>query len=255
MLQAKQLHYTIDHTPILQDISLSIASGEIVVILGPNGAGKSTLLHCLTGVHTPQSGDISFHGQPLATYNPLELAQKRAVMTQTSQVTFPFTVMDIVLMGRNPHDQGQNTMKDQEIAEQALKKMDAWHLKQRIFPTLSGGEQQRVQLARVLTQIWETAEGYIFLDEPTSALDLKHQHQLMQHLVTLAKQGMAVIATLHDINLAARYATRLLILKEGHLLYDDLPHALLQPHILEEVFEVTPHIVPHPTQNRPVVCF
>jgi len=163
----------------LKGIDLDVPRGSIFGLLGPNGAGKSTLLKCLTGSYHPNAGMIKLDDKPLAHYSLDRLSRKRAVLSQSNPINFPFTVFEIGRRGRNPYVKNNSAPNDMEVSLAALESVDALHLKERIFPTLSGGEQQRVQLARVLAQLWEQENAYLFLDEPTSALDLKHPHQFL----------------------------------------------------------------------------
>ncbi len=180
MIQALNITYQAKEKTLLRNASLTLDNGKITAILGSNGAGKSTLLKCLSGGLTPTNGSIMLEDKALQTYPLRDLAKKRAVLSQSPEIGFPFTVLEIVLMGRAPHQ--QNPIKDHEIAIEALQLVDAANLKDRLLPTLSGGEQQRVHLARVLAQLWEQQDCYLFLDEPTSALDIKHQHQVLELL-------------------------------------------------------------------------
>ena len=153
------------------------------------------------------TGRIVLDGTPLDAYSLAALSRKRAVLSQSSFVNFPFSVLEIVMMGRSPYIGSQATGSDAVVIREVLENVDAWHLQQRIFPTLSGGERQRVHLARVLAQMWDRQHTYLFLDEPTTALDLKHQHQILRLTRRIAQErNMAVCLILHDLNLAMQYA-------------------------------------------------
>lgn len=237
MIIAENLSVRIAEKHILEDVSVQIENGKVTAILGPNGAGKSTLLKCLTGSQNANSGTIELDGKRLDDYSLSDLSTKRAVLSQSNPISFPFTVLEIVMMGRNPYAGSSN--EDHEIALEALECVDAIHLKDRIFPTLSGGEQQRVQLARVLAQLWEQENAYLFLDEPTSALDLKHQHQLLSLVSRLAEdKHFAVCIIMHDLNLAMRYADHVILLKDGKLFAAGSTATTLNKGTIEEVFEV-----------------
>lgn len=242
MIEARHLDYRIGETPILTDVSLHVRPGEVLAILGPNGAGKSTLLQCLTGAIPPSAGTVLLDDTPLSAFALPELARRRAVLSQQTPISFPFTVMEIVLMGRNPYVVHAESADDARIAERALGMTDALHLKDRIFPSLSGGEQQRVQLARVLAQLWAEEETpyarYLFLDEPTAALDLKHQHMILQRARTLARQDIGVVCILHDINLAALWADRIVFLKAGKVICTGTPASVITPETIEAVYEI-----------------
>ena len=201
---------------ILQNINLTIQPGRVTSILGPNGAGKTSLLRCLSGDAIRYTGEIRLRERPLKHYSLAELARLRAVLSQANPVTFPFTALEIVMLGRNPYLSENNLKRDTDIAGHALNAVDAWQFKDRLFPTLSGGEQQRVQLARVLAQIWEQREAILFLDEPTAALDLKHQHEILALARRLAaEKAMTVICILHDIHLAQHYSTEAILMRAG----------------------------------------
>ncbi len=239
MIIAENLSVKIGEKHILEDVSVQIENGKVTAILGPNGAGKSTLLKCLTGSQNANSGTITLDGKPLGDYSLNDLSTKRAVLSQSNPISFPFTALEIVMMGRNPYADNKSTSKDHEVALEALECVDAIHLKDRVFPTLSGGEQQRVQLARVLAQLWDQENAYLFLDEPTSALDLKHQHQLLSLVSKLAEEKhFAVCIIMHDLHLAMRYTDHVILLKYGRLFAEGSTATALNKGIIEEVFEV-----------------
>jgi len=239
MITAENINYKIGDTIILDAVSAQIENGKITAILGPNGAGKSTLLKCLTGSYHPNAGVIKLDDKPLAHYSLDRLSRKRAVLSQSNPINFPFTVFEIVMMGRNPYVKNNSAPNDMEVSLAALESVDALHLKERIFPTLSGGEQQRVQLARVLAQLWEQENAYLFLDEPTSALDLKHQHQFLSLVCQLAQdKQFAICIILHDLALAMRYTDHVLLLKNGKLFAAGKPLEVIHAKNIENVFEV-----------------
>jgi len=218
MIAVSNLSYSAGRQLILEDISATFEAGKVSAILGPNGAGKSTLLKCITGSLTPDRGTISMNGRRLEEYSLTELSVKRAVLSQNTPVNFPFTAEEIVLLGRNPYAPNKNSAMDIDIVHETLELMDAWHLRGRSFPTLSGGEQQRVQFARVLSQIWDQENAYLFLDEPTSALDLKHQYQVMELIQKqCADKYWSVIIVMHDLNIAYQSTDKSYFIKDGHV--------------------------------------
>mgnify|MGYP006294575079 FL=1 len=256
MLSAQALGYTTSGRTLLQDVSLQVSPGELLAIVGPNGAGKSTLLKLLCGDLTPTTGQLSMDGRPLRALRPRHRAQRRAVLPQSSTLTFPFRVRDVVLMGRTPHAPGAPRRQDHEIAEEALERTGVARHADRAYPTLSGGEQQRAQLARVLAQIWHAppdGHRYLFLDEPTNNLDLGHQHHALQVARTLADERAAVVAVLHDLNLAAQYADTLLLLDQGRARALGPPAKVLTPDTLEATFGHPVTVVPHPCFECPLV--
>ena len=244
MIEARNIFYQIHRTFILSDISVRIETGKFTAILGPNGAGKSTLLKCLTGALRPDKGNVMLDEKSLHDYTLEALAKKRAVLSQSNAITFPFTATDIVMMGRNPYAKNASRNRDQQAVYEAFQCLDILHLKDRIFPTLSGGEQQHVQLARVLAQLWEQKQAYFFLDEPTSALDLKHQHHLLTLLrdMALTKQ-FAICIIIHNLHLALRYADKAILLKGGKLFASGNIDEVLTEKNIESVYEISPDII------------
>ena len=224
MLVAADLGYDIGGATILDGVTVEARPGELLAVIGPNGAGKSTLLKLLTGDLSPSRGRVAMAGRPLADWKKRDAARRRAVVTQSSSLSFPFRVFEVALLGRAPHAGHTSAAEDARIVAAALRRVDASHLADRIFPTLSGGEQQRIMLARALAQIW-AEEGdvaddrYLLLDEPTSNLDIAHQHGTLATARRIAEAGGTVVAVLHDFNLAALYADRIAILSQGRLLW------------------------------------
>ena len=236
MIKAKNLSLKLNGKEILRDISTNIENGKITAILGPNGAGKSTLLKCLTGSEKADKGKIELDGVNLQDYSLTDLANKRAVLSQSIPINFPFNVFEIVMMGRNQYMDVNNNHK---IANESLSLVDASNLKDRVFPTLSGGEQQRVQFARVLSQIWQQENAHLFLDEPTSALDLKHQHQIFALLKSLVKEyNFSVCVILHDLYLAKKYTDEVILMKDGEIFAQGETKKILNSKNIYEVFEV-----------------
>jgi heme transport system ATP-binding protein len=254
VLSIKQLSFKINKLPLLNDINLDIASEEIVAILGPNGAGKTSLLNVITGELSASKGEVFINGHINHHWSRAEQARLMAVLPQHSLLSFPFSVTEVVNLGRTPHDTGLK--RDEEICMAALKAVDALHLRSRVYTQLSGGEKQRVQLARVLAQIWEpdpAGKRLLILDEPTSSLDLAHQQQILMAITGLAKQGCAIVIVLHDINLAARFADKILLLNGGRIAAQGTPEQVLQPAVIKGVFDVDVHIIRHPETGVPVV--
>ncbi|MGB0467368.1 MAG: ATP-binding cassette domain-containing protein [Pontibacterium sp.] len=200
---------------LLQNIKLQLAVGQFSVILGPNGAGKSTLLQLLSGQETLQRGEVALSGVSVRTMHPLLRARQLAMLTQDHPLSFPFTVAEVVKMGAHPL--GLSDQAADVRVSQLLEVMELSGLSERNYLTLSGGEKQRVQLARVLAQVGEESR-VLLLDEPLAGMDLRHQHLCLAYLKTLAsRQGLIVVAVLHDPVLAARYADQLVLLKAGNL--------------------------------------
>ncbi|NDL65660.1 heme ABC transporter ATP-binding protein [Acerihabitans arboris] len=251
-LTAEGVGYRVPHRQLLRDISLSLAPGELVSLIGPNGAGKSTLMRLLTGYLTPSAGECRLQGRPLQQWQANELARLRAVMRQQSSVAFPFTVADVVAMGRAPWQ--QQPTRDRVAEIMAFTGCDS--LAKRDFRRLSGGEQQRVQLARTLAQLWQDGgpAGWLFLDEPTSALDLYHQQHILRVLRQLTQTGrLTVCCVLHDLNLAALWSDRILLLHEGRLVATGTPAEVLTEAQLTRWYQADLVVRPHAEYGVPQI--
>jgi iron complex transport system ATP-binding protein len=253
MYEFQNLTYRVGTKALLQPVSGGARPGEFVAVVGANGAGKSTLLRLLSGDLRPSGGQLKFEGQPLADWLPARLAQRRAVLTQQHTLALAFPVRELVLMGRYPHFGGQPTAHDHYITEAALATVGIAHLAHRPYPTLSGGEQQRAQLARVLAQVWEAENGFLLLDEPLTGLDLHHQHHTLDVAKDLTLRGFGVIAVLHDLNLAAQYADQMLLLRQGQLLVSGPPAEVLTPDYIQAGFQLEVELLDHPGLNHPLI--
>ena len=243
---------------ILSQIQLQVVPGKLMALVGPNGCGKSTLLHLICGSLTPNEGSIHVDGKNVSEWSSAELAKRRAMVSQSTQLSFNFKVLEVVLMGRSPQIPWMETQNDIDIAREALALCDVAHLEKRSYTTLSGGEQQRVQVSRALAQIWDPPEDegsrYLFLDEPTSSLDPAHQELIM----TLAQQwaherGIAVCTVLHDINLACHYADQLVALKDGKVHKNGAVNQVLSAKMMKDVYGVDVNIIPHPENKKPII--
>jgi iron complex transport system ATP-binding protein len=219
MVELRGVHYRVGNAHILRGMDVQFRPGRFNVILGPNGAGKSTLLKLATGLLAPTEGEVRYDDRPVASIDADALARRRAVLSQHVELVFPLPVEDVVLMGRYPHYGRVPTARDREIVEQALTLVEMTDKRQQSYPTLSGGEQQKVQLARVLAQIWNRGqadgEKYLFLDEPTSSLDVHYQLHLLDAARSLLADQCTVIAILHDLNVALRYGDAFFVLEDG----------------------------------------
>lgn len=231
---------------LVRDVSFTLERGEVLAILGPNGAGKSTLLAALAGDTIPAEGTITLDGVALPQYKPVDLARRRAVLPQQTFVQFAFTVREIVEMGRSAIEPDD---VDRVVIDRALRETDVYELQQRVFPTLSVGEQSRVSLSRVLAQ--ETP--ILLLDEPTAALDLRHQQLVMELARSLASRGAALVVVLHDLNLASAYADRILLLRDGRLAALGPPRETLTAPLLSDIFSCHVAVMPHPETGLPMV--
>ncbi|WP_394203132.1 heme ABC transporter ATP-binding protein [Shewanella waksmanii] len=253
VLQVRHLSVRIGHKPVLTDINLDIQAGQVTALLGPNGAGKSTLLKSLCQEISLDAGSIKVFDQALPQWNRQHLAKSLAVLPQHASLTFPFKVHEVVEMGLYPLTLSQQ--QGQELVREQLVKVDLLHLQNRSYPTLSGGEKQRVQLARVLTQLAQAPQTPILLlDEPTSALDLAQQHRVLSLAKTLAHQHQyAVIVVLHDLNQASRYADRLVILEQGQIVGDGCAASTLTADTVRQVWHYDPVVVNAPDSGSPLL--
>jgi iron complex transport system ATP-binding protein len=252
MLKAQNLHILRGAKTVLAGVDLVLNPGEVLGVLGPNGAGKSTLLAALCGELHPAEGKVLLDDRPLAQWDGAERARRLAVLPQSSTLDFSFRVEEVVGMGRLPHQSGR--VRDGEIVALALQAADAAHLHGRSYLALSGGERQRVHLARVFSQLWPGEPGQtLLLDEPTSMLDPLHQHTILQAVREFANRGAAVLVILHDLNLAARYCDRLLLLASGRPVALDTPQQVLRPEPLKAVFGLEVLVQPHPERGHPLI--
>ncbi|QZA78006.1 heme ABC transporter ATP-binding protein [Deefgea tanakiae] len=260
MLQLKNISFSRGKSTVLQDISLEIPAGDFTAILGANGAGKSTLLTIAAGELTPSAGQVRWGDVPLSAMNTAALARKRVVLPQNPGLNFNLMVDAVITMGAYPFPE----LSPAEVAEQvqhAAHRADVTHLLGRCYPSLSGGEQQRVQFARAMVQIlacYQSGEyRCLLLDEPTASLDPLHQHSLLSAAKTLALEtGIAVVAVLHDVNLAARYCTRIAMLANNSIIASGIPSKVLRSDFLEQTYDLPVTVLPHPKDaQRPLVLF
>ncbi len=241
----RNLNFGYGTTVVLNQLSAGIAPGEFVAVVGPNGAGKSTLLKLLAGIFPNFGGSIEFLGRQIGDYQPVDLAQKVAFVPQETHVVFPFTVDEMILMGRLPYRKGFvfDSADDSESVRNAMALTGTSELGSKMFNELSGGERQRVVLASALAQ----TPDVLLLDEPTVYLDMKHQVHFYQILEQLnAERNMTIIAVTHDINLAARYARRMVAIRNGAIALDGEPEEILTPDTLYEIFEVRATVLDRP---------
>lgn len=233
MIDVDQLEVTLSKKIIVDGVSIDVGQGEFVGIIGPNGSGKSTLLKTIYRVLKASGGTIMIDGQNINELTLKESALKTSVVTQHNYYNFDFKVKDVVLMGRSPHKRNMemDNAEDHRIANEALERVGMTEFSDRSFYTLSGGEQQRVVLARALAQQTEC----MVLDEPTNHLDVKYQLQLMDVVSSL---GVTVLAALHDLNIAAAYCDRLYLMNNGKVVYHGTPEEVLTADIIQEIYGV-----------------
>jgi iron complex transport system ATP-binding protein len=252
-IDVEALSVRVGQKRLLDDVSFTVAQGETIAIIGPNGAGKSTLLRALSGEIAPSGGSIRLHGRTPQAWQPRDLALRRAVLSQHVSVTFPFTVAEVVRMGAGERRGAAIDAK----AEAALAAVDLAGFEGRIINTLSGGEQQRVHFARVMLQLacGEEAHGpgILLLDEPTASLDLRHQLDLVSVARQCAARGTTTVAIVHDLNLAALMAKRVIVLAQGRLAADGPPAQTITDDTLARVFAVSSAVGRVPDQAMPFV--
>ncbi len=245
ILRAEQINYSHEKTTILCNVTFEVDSGELVGLIGPNGAGKSTLIKVISGLWTGAKGQIALIDKPLNRYSTRQIAQIVAQVPQITALDFPFSVQQIVMMGRNPYLNRfeLETQHDRQIVQSTMQRTNTLELADRLIGTLSGGERQRVLIARALTQ----EPRLLLLDEPTANLDLQHQidilnlvHDLVHH------EGLGVVAAVHDLELAARFCDRLVLLHKGSVLANGAPDIVLTPENIHNAYHVESQTYPDP---------
>ena len=237
MIEIRHIRVDFGKRRILDDISATIAEGCITALMGPNGCGKTTLLRCMGGLLEPTEGEVVMDGMPVQSYAARALAQKVAFVRQQAQTDFEFSAFETVLMGRNPYQRRmQNeSQADWDIVEQCMKQTGTWHLRMAKPAEMSGGEMQRVMIARALAQ----QTPILLMDEPVSNLDIAHQLEIMRLLRTM---GKSVVIVIHDLNLALQFCDRLLLLHEGGMLYHGPMAEGLTPENIRTVYGVSTHM-------------
>ena len=242
---------SIGSAEIIKGISLTLQDATLTAIVGPNGAGKSTLMSVLSGVREDYEGQCRFHGREMSQCRKGDLGRQLSFIPQNVRIEFPFTAEQVVFMGRTPHCHGLfETPHDRDAVHRAMETTDTLPFAQRDFRALSGGERQRVILAGALAQ----EPSVLLLDEPTTFLDLKHQISTYVLLEKLAREGICVIAVTHDLNLAASYSDRIVVLSHGEVAADGVPGEVVTAKVLSEVFEVDAEIRSGST-GRPWVSY
>jgi iron complex transport system ATP-binding protein len=239
-LELRNVTVTVGKARLIEDVSLTLGPGRLVVILGANGAGKSTALNVLAGDLRPSHGEALLDSRPLTQIAPRELAQRRAVVLQHTPMNFALLVHEVCALARAPFGGPASTFEANE--ERALRSLDLLALAARDYGTLSGGERQRVQIARALAQLWHAGtEGgtrYLLMDEPTAHLDLKHQITALEAARQFADEGGAVLCILHDLALAAEFADHVMLMKRGAVMAQGVPKALLTPATIAEAYDI-----------------
>ena len=225
---------------ILKDISISLKGAQLISIIGPNGVGKSTLIHCIDRILSPTKGTVLVDDQNVMEYRPKDLAKKIGYVPYTSGDSFPMTVVDTVLMGRNPHHKWKSLHEDMIVVEEAMRMMDVSDLAMRQFNELSAGQHQRVMLARGIAQEPEI----LLLDEPTANLDIRHQMDVIRLLKDLSvKKDIMVIMISHDLNLASKYSDNIIMMSEGSIYAVGTPEEVINEDNIRHVYDVESEII------------
>lgn len=236
VLQTQGVGHAYGARPVLDDVSLSFHQGELVSLLGPNGCGKTTLLKILLGLLSPRKGTVLFRGQPLSRIAPRHYARQVAYVPQSHRTAFPYTVEDVVAMGRLPHQSlwGRTSIRHREQVAQALARMEIDHLRKRSYTEISGGERQLTLIARALAQGADT----VIMDEPATALDYGNQIRLLQQLARLSEQGLTCIKSTHTPEHALWVSSRVVLIKDGQVIADGKPDDQITPENLERLYRV-----------------
>lgn len=238
LFSAVKICVDIDGMPLLHDVSLDVNKGEVVALVGPNGAGKTTFINAITGEQKLKNGCVQFNGRDLNEWDLSERAKHFAVLPQASTMNFPFTGREVVELARIPHATGLTV--DAEIVDEVLEFIDAEYIATKLYPHLSGGEKQRIQLARSLAQIWRDSgqPRFLVLDEPSSYFDLAHQQMLVHLVRKLAKAGIGVLMVVHDLNMALSCADRTAVIRCGRIEGFGPTESILSENLIKEVFQV-----------------
>lgn len=252
MLEAVDLTFRVGSRDLIAGVSASFAPGELHLVIGPNGAGKSTLIKVLSRFLRPRNGIVKYEGEDVSTVGEIDLARRRAVLSQAVEVAFPLRVREVVMMGRYPHFGGRPGPIDESIADQMMDFFDVTEFADRDYQTLSGGERQRVNFARVLSQLWRSEHDeanyrcrYLFLDEPLTFLDVRHQIEFMKKVREFASApDVVTVGVVHDLNLAARFADQTVLMSGGRVVASGTPREVLTAQRIKHVFEVEPTFMP-----------
>lgn len=253
MIEVKKVSKTYGRQAVIRDVTWSVRKGEFWGLIGPNGSGKTTLLNLISGVERPDAGEISLDGRPLTSYGRKALSRKIAVLQQDGLPPVSYSVRDVVEMGRFPYQDWRGREKDgpegsRRLLGEIMDKLELSALEHRPLSALSGGQRQRAALGKVMAQQPEL----VLLDEPTTYLDLRYQMQFMELVAGWqCEEGLTVVAVMHDLNLAALFCDRLLVLSEGGVVAEGPPEDILSAAMVDKVYQVKAHRVPHPDSGVP----
>lgn len=249
VLTASGVDLRLGDAQILRTVDLQVRTGRVLALVGPNGAGKSTLLGVLAGDLVPDAGQVSLDGAPARTWSTRELAVRRGVLLQRLQMSFPFTVTEVVRMGRAPWASTSAEDWDDEVVAEAMRDTEVCAFGNRAFTTLSGGERARTGMARVLAQ----EPSLLLLDEPTAALDIRHQELMLRLIAARAARGDAVVVVMHDLALAAAHADEIAVLAAGRVAAVGPPRKVLTEALLSEVYQYPIEVLDHPRTGALIV--
>ena len=256
MLEGKKIQYKAKEQYIVKDIDFTCENGELVAILGPNGAGKSTFLNVIANELQSQGNTIYLKSCAYKHWCAKDLPKHKAKFSQAHTADIPLDVKEIIMMGRYPYFSHVPSAEDNNAVLKAMESIDISHLKEREYTHLSGGEKQRVHLARVLAQLDNPIEHkLLFLDEPLNNLDILHQHKIMEYIKNFTTAKNTAIVVLHDLNLAAQFADKILLLKRGKTVRYGTPDEVMTQEIISDVYNFPCTITTHPLTNKPLILF
>ncbi|TDQ08748.1 heme ABC transporter ATP-binding protein [Pedobacter metabolipauper] len=253
MIKVRNLTFKAGKRNLVDNLSFDVKKGELLAVLGANGAGKTTLMKLLCRDIKPDQGEVFINDKAITAYSLTDLAKTRAVLQQHNTLSVSFLVEELVMMGRYVHFDQQPGLHDHEVLKQVMIETGITHLAGRDYNTLSGGEQQRVQLARVIAQIYDNPNACLFLDEPTNGLDLQYQQQIMVLARSMADRGYTVICILHDINFASRFADQIIMLKNGKKVADGTPLSVINTGNIELTFNIKVKLMASEDYDCPLV--
>ncbi|MDN5477093.1 MAG: heme ABC transporter ATP-binding protein [Chryseobacterium sp.] len=256
MIKAHQINYLHKDFHILEGVDVSLGCGEFLAIVGPNGAGKSSLLSILANEIKQGKQEILFKDQSIAEWDVKELSKHKSKFSQHNSNEIPLDVKDVVMMGRYPYFDSQPRKEDFEAMNTMMNETEVEHLKDREYNSLSGGEKQRVHLSRVMAQLEnKIAHKLVFLDEPLNNLDVKHQYKALEIIKNFTRKGNSAIVVLHDLNLAAQFADKILLMKSGKVSAYGTPQEVFTAETISEAYNFPCTICGHPITNNPMIIF
>lgn len=257
MIKGQQINYQSQKVSILKDVDITVGFGEFLAIVGPNGAGKSSLLNLLANeIKTDNKNNIQFKNKILSDWNLGELSKHKAKFSQHNAQDIPLLVADVVMMGRYPYFSSQPHSEDFTSVEKAMAETDVLHFHKREYNSLSGGEKQRVHLARVLAQLDNEIENtLLFLDEPLNNLDIKHQYKTLELIKNFTENQNTAIVVLHDLNLAAQFADHILLMEKGQVLSYGTPEKVFTAETISKAYNFPCTICKHPVNDNTMILF